>query len=171
MQTWKETIGLYRLLDEEDVTFEALMQPHWDQTREQIGSHSLVLLVQEYHRDRPVALSPDARSGPDRQRARTRTVSANGAGGAARTRRGARMCHAGPLCPHPSPAGETRHQRSDRETDVWMRLVERLGRVAASTTVVHVGDREADMFPSVCKLCIKDRLESGGLLRRFVEGW
>lgn len=79
-----------------------------------------------------------------------------------------------PFVRTPAPAGETRsqrHQRSDRETDAWMRLVERLGRVAASTTVVHVGDREADMFPSVCKLCIKDRLESGGLLRRFVEGW
>ena len=27
MQTWKETIALYRLLDEKDVTCEALMQP------------------------------------------------------------------------------------------------------------------------------------------------
>jgi hypothetical protein len=27
MQTWKETIALYRLLDEDDVSFEALMQP------------------------------------------------------------------------------------------------------------------------------------------------
>ncbi len=35
MQSWKETIALYRLLDEEDVTFEALMQPHWQHTREQ----------------------------------------------------------------------------------------------------------------------------------------
>jgi len=28
MHTWKETKALYRLLDEPDVTFAALMQPH-----------------------------------------------------------------------------------------------------------------------------------------------
>ncbi len=47
MQTWKETMALYRLLDEDDVTFEALMQPHWQQTREQIERRPLVLLVQD----------------------------------------------------------------------------------------------------------------------------
>jgi hypothetical protein len=46
MQTWKETMALYRLLDEEDVTFEALMHPHWDQTREQMESRPGVLRVQ-----------------------------------------------------------------------------------------------------------------------------
>ena len=47
MQTWKETMALYRLLDEEDVTFEGLMQPHWHQTREQMETRPLVLLVQD----------------------------------------------------------------------------------------------------------------------------
>jgi hypothetical protein len=47
MQTWKETMALYRLLKEDDVTFEALMQPHWQQTREQALSSPVVLLVQE----------------------------------------------------------------------------------------------------------------------------
>jgi hypothetical protein len=47
MQTWKETIALYRLLDEEDVTFEALMQPHFQQTRERVEKRMVVLLVQD----------------------------------------------------------------------------------------------------------------------------
>jgi len=47
MQTWKETMALYRLLKEDDVTFEALMQPHWQQTREQIETRPVVLLVQD----------------------------------------------------------------------------------------------------------------------------
>jgi hypothetical protein len=47
MQTWKETMALYRLLNEEEVTFEALMQPHWHQTREQIETRPVVLLVQD----------------------------------------------------------------------------------------------------------------------------
>src|SRR5215470_18460596 len=47
MQTWKETKALYRLLDEPDVTFAALMQPHLQQTREQAMFSPVVLLVQD----------------------------------------------------------------------------------------------------------------------------
>src|SRR5436190_21350262 len=47
MQTWKDVFALYRLLAEPDVTFEALMQPHWRQTREQIAEEPVVLLVQD----------------------------------------------------------------------------------------------------------------------------
>ena len=47
MRTWKETKALYRLLDEPDVTFAALMQPHLQQTREQATSAPVVLMVQD----------------------------------------------------------------------------------------------------------------------------
>jgi len=47
MHTWKETKALYRLLDEPDVTFAALMQPHLQQSREQALSSPIVLLVQD----------------------------------------------------------------------------------------------------------------------------
>ena len=47
MQTWKETKALYRLLDEPDVTFAALMQPHFQQSREQALCSPIVLLVQD----------------------------------------------------------------------------------------------------------------------------
>jgi Transposase DNA-binding len=47
MHTWKETKALYRWLDEPDVTFAALMQPHLQQTREQALPTPVVLLVQD----------------------------------------------------------------------------------------------------------------------------
>src|SRR6266404_449460 len=47
MHTWKETKALYRLLDEPDVTFAALMQPHVQQTRQQALSSPIVLMVQD----------------------------------------------------------------------------------------------------------------------------
>jgi len=47
MHTWKETKALYRLLDEPDVTFAALMQPHLQRSREQALSSPIVLLVQD----------------------------------------------------------------------------------------------------------------------------
>src|SRR2546423_15633316 len=47
MQTWKETKALYRLLDEPDVTFAALMEPHFHQNREHALSSPVVLLVKD----------------------------------------------------------------------------------------------------------------------------
>src|SRR5437588_10999567 len=47
MHSWKETKALYRLLDEPDVSFAALIQPHLQQTREQATSSAEVLLVQD----------------------------------------------------------------------------------------------------------------------------
>src|SRR5215469_1658733 len=46
-QTWKDVKAVYRLLDEPEVTFEALMQPHWQQTRAALQGESVVLLVQD----------------------------------------------------------------------------------------------------------------------------
>ena len=45
--TWKELKALYRLLDEPDVTFAALMQPHWSQTRREMQEHPVILLIQD----------------------------------------------------------------------------------------------------------------------------
>jgi hypothetical protein len=47
MHSWKETKALYRLLEEPDVTFVALMQPHLQQTREHALSSPVVLLVED----------------------------------------------------------------------------------------------------------------------------
>ena len=150
MQTWKETIALYRLLDEADVTFEALMHPHWQQTREQIAQEPVVLLVQD---TTEVDLSQHPHTtglgqvGNERGRGLyLQTVlailpeSGNVVGCALQE----------PWIRVPAPAGETRsqrRQRQERETDVWMRLVTRLGSFPAQTTAVHVGDRGADLFP------------------------
>lgn len=150
MQSWKETMALYRLLKEEDVTFEALMEPHWQQTRQQIESRPLVLLVQD---TTEVDLSHHPKT--------------KGLGQVGNERgRGLYLQSVLAILPQsgevlgcamqepfvrtPAPVGETRskrRQRLQRETDVWMRLVTRLGSFAARTTVVPVGDRGADMFP------------------------
>jgi hypothetical protein len=53
----------------------------------------------------------------------------------------------------PAPEGEQRNvrlKRGQRETDVWIRQVEAIGRPPEGTIWVHVGDRGADMFPFFC---------------------
>src|SRR5262249_38878364 len=46
-QTWKAVKAVYRLLDEPDVTCEALRPPHWHQTCQRMEHLPLVLLVQD----------------------------------------------------------------------------------------------------------------------------
>jgi len=150
MQTWKETKALYRLLDEPDVTFAALMEPHLQQTREQALSSPVVLLVQDT---------------TDSDLSHRRKISGVGQIGNERGRgfflqtvlavrpqpREVLGCMAQePFVRVPAPQGEQRHQRlkrEARETDVWMRQIHSIGTPAAGSVWVHVGDRGADMFP------------------------
>jgi Transposase DNA-binding len=150
MRTWKETKALYRLLDEPDVTFAALMQPHLHQTREQAGSSPVVLLVQDTtdidlsHRHK---ISGVGQIGNERGRGFfIQTVLA-----VRPQSREVLGCMAQePFVRVPAPEGEQRHQRLKRETresDVWIRQVHTIGMPAAGSMWVHVGDRGADMFP------------------------
>ncbi len=150
MQTWKESQALYRLLDEPDVTFAALMQPHFQQTREQALSSPVVLLVQDTtdidlsHRHK---ISGVGQIGNERGRGFfVQTVLAVHP----QTREVLGCMAQEPFVRIPAHAGEQRHQRrkrEERETDVWMRQVQTIGTPAKGRTWVHVGDRGADMFP------------------------
>jgi hypothetical protein len=138
MQTWKESKALYRWLDKPDVTFAALMQPHFQQTREQATSSPVVLLVQATtdidlsHRRK---ISGVGQIGNERGRGFfVQTVLA--------VRPQAREvlgCMAQePFVRIPAPQGEQRHQRrkrEERETDVWMRQVQAIGTDSAGKQV------------------------------------
>src|SRR2546421_7086044 len=150
MHTWKETKALYRLLDEPDVTFAALMQPHFQQTREQALSSPVVLLVQDTtdidlsHRHK---ISGVGQIGNERGRGFfVQTVLA-----VRPEKREVLGCMAQePFVRIPAPDGEQRYQRRKRdarETDVWMRQVSAIGAPEPGSMWVHVGDRGADMFP------------------------
>jgi transposase-like protein/DDE family transposase len=150
MHTWKGTIALYHLLSEEDVTFEALMQPHWDQTREQIEARPVVLLVQDttdVDLSHHPKMSGVGQIGNERGRGLyLQTVLAL----VPETGEVLGCAIQEPFVRTPAPAGETRskrRQRDTRETDVWMRLVQRLRSFSAKTLIVHMGDRGADLFP------------------------
>jgi hypothetical protein len=150
MQTWKETKALYRLLDEPDVTFAALMQPHLQQSREQANASPVVLLVQDTtdidlsHRH---TISGVGQIGNERGRGFfVQTVLAV----RAQTREVLGCMAQEPFVRIPAPQGEQRYQRrkrDERETDVWMRQVHAIGTSEPGSLWVHVGDRGADMFP------------------------
>src|SRR5438876_1576701 len=150
MHTWKETKALYRWLDEPDVTFAALMQPHLHQSREQATSAPVVLLVQDTtdidlsHRRK---ISGVGQIGNERGRGFfVQTVLAV----RPQTREVLGCMAQEPFVRIPAPEGEQRYQRrqrEERESAVWMPQVQAIGTPESGSLWVHVGDRGADMFP------------------------
>src|SRR5437867_4198822 len=150
MHTWKETKAWYRWLDEPDVTFAALIQPHLQQTREQANSSPVTLLVQDTtdidlsHRHK---ISGVGQIGNERGRGFfVQTVLAI----RPQSREVLGCMAQEPFVRVPAPEGEQRNarlKRQERETDVWMRQVDAIGTPDPGNIWVHVGDRGADMFP------------------------
>lgn len=150
MHDWKEIKALYRLLSEPDVTFSALMQPHFQQTRDQAVSSPVMLLVQDTtdidlsHRHK---ISGVGQIGNERGRGFfVQTVLAV----RPEPREVVGCIAQEPFVRIPAPQGEQRHQRlkrQERETDVWLRQVEIISSPEPGSMWVHVGDRGADMFP------------------------
>src|SRR5436190_24200167 len=134
MHTWKETKALYRWLEEPDVTFTALMQPHVQQSREQATSSPVVLLVQDTtdidlsHRRK---ISGVGQIGNERGRGFfLQTVLAV----RPQTREVLGCMAQEPFVRVPAPQGEQRHQRlrrEARETDVRIRQIHTIGTPAA----------------------------------------
>src|SRR2546422_8562041 len=174
MHTWKEATALYRLLDEPDVTFAALMHPHFQQTREQATSSPVVLLVQDTtdidlsHRHK---ISGVGQIGNERGRGFfVQTVLAV----RPQTREVLGCLAQEPFVRIPAPEGGQRYQRrkrEERETDVWMRQVSAIGTPAPASVWVHVGDRGADMFPffQACQATQTHFLVRAGKSRRVEE--
>src|SRR5436305_2274764 len=174
IHTVKETKALYRLLDEPDVTFAALMEPHLQESRHQANSSSVVLLVQDttdidlYHRHTIIGMrqigSVCGRGFFMQTVLAVRPQSREVLGCMAQE----------PFVRIPAPDGEQRYQRrkrDERETDVWMRQVSAIGTPEPGSMWVHVGDRGADMFPffQACQATQTHFLVRAGKSRRVEE--
>jgi hypothetical protein len=174
MQTWRETKALSRLLDEPEVTFAALIQPHLHQPREPAKASPVVLLVRDTtdidlsHRH---TISGVGQSGNERGRGffvqtvlAVRPEPSEVLGCMAQE----------PFVRMPAPSGEQRYgrrKRDERETHVWMRQVHAIGSPEPGSMWVHVGDRGADMFPffHACQATQTHLLVRAGKSRRVQQ--
>jgi len=156
MKSWGDLKAAYRLFDREDVTFEAIARPHWQQTRAVAPGRYLVLADTTeidfgYHRD----IDGLSKIG-------------NGSG------RGF-LLHNGLLVEAESEsvigvAGQTIHYRKpkpkkenaaqrfkrDRESRVWGDVIDEIGPPDEGVQLVHVCDRGADDFEVFCHFLQND---------------
>jgi Transposase DNA-binding/Transposase DDE domain len=169
LQSPKALKAAYRLLEEPDVTPQAVIQPHCQQTRRLAGTHAVVLFVQDttqadftVHR-RTQGLGP---IGDGKGRGfLLQTVLAV----LPSPRQVLGIAHQEPFLRKPAPhpkENSSQRQRRPRESQVWERAVLAVGPPPPDVLWVHTGDRGADLFDflSACR-----RQEGHFLVRAYQE--
>ena len=147
--------GAYRFLQTPQVSYEQLMRPHVEQTREAMGHHQQVLLIQDttevdyQHHPTTTGLGPIG-NGTHHGFLLQTVLAVAPAGGQVLG-----IAHQEPFLRQPAPKGETKREREqrERESQVWERSVQAIGDPPAAVQWIHVGDRYSDMFPflSLCR--------------------
>lgn len=146
--------AVYRFLQNPHVSYEQLIGPHLQQTREAAGQQSQVLLIQDttdldYHAH-PTTTGLGPIGTGSHQGFLVQTVLAV----LPQSREVLGIAQQEPFLRQPAPKGETKRQRQEREREsqVWERSIQALGSPPAGVQWIHVGDRGSDIF-SFLSLC------------------
>lgn len=138
----------YRLLDQDDLTTEAVLAPHAEHTRAAAGRRPRVLLIQDTtevdYTDHPktTGLGPIG-DGKGRGFLLHTVLAVDPA-----DRQVLGLAHHEPFLRQDAPENESSLQRlqRDRESQVWGRAVAAVGAPPAGSQWIHVGDRGSDVF-------------------------
>jgi hypothetical protein len=148
--------GAYRLLHCPDVTYDQLMAPHVQQTREAAGKVGRVLLIQDTTEVDYQQYPTTSGLGPiGKENAHQGFLLQSVLAVVPQSRAVLGLAYQEPFLRKRAPAGETDWQRQfrERESQVWERAVQAIGIPPAGVQWIHVGDRGSDMFPllSLCR--------------------
>jgi hypothetical protein len=151
-ETWGDCKAVYRLMNEEDVTFRAMAEPHWKLTRAQTAGHFLLLgdttTIDFGIRRKTEGLSPVG-DGGGRGFLLHSSLMVNADGEEIFGLAGQTIYYR-----KPRPKGETFRQRlaRERESKIWGEVIDLVGRAPDHVTFTHVFDRGADNFDVFCHL-------------------
>ena len=149
--SWNDLRAAYNLFDCEDVTFQAIATPHWEQTKRTLGKRLLMLTDTtevDYGNRKIAGLSPVG-SGTAQGFHLHSALMVSAEDDRIHGLAGQLIYHRQPV-----PEGETRTerlQRDDRESQIWTKLVDQIGSPPPGTSWVHVVDRGADDFEFYCR--------------------
>jgi hypothetical protein len=157
-ETWADLKAAYRLLDRPEVTFQAVGEAHWRQTRCRSAGRYLVLgdtteLDFGIHRGIPGLGTTGNGGGWGFLLHSGLLVAAEGEeifGLAGQT-----IYYRKPL---PKKENTTQRLQRERESQVWGEVIDIVGRAAAGVEIVHVLDRGADNFEVYCH-CLEQEVD------------
>lgn len=154
-ETWSDLKAAYRLFDQSEATFEAITAPHQALTRDQL-CEGLWLIINDttelnfgYLRE----IEGIGRVGSDEGRGFfLHTALAVHASSHELVGVAAQELYMRPLQKVKRVSSHARKKQSRRETDVWGRVIDRVGRPREGVRFLHVCDRGADNFDIYCHL-------------------
>jgi hypothetical protein len=153
-ESWGDCKAAYRLFDQDDVTFAEIVRPHCAQTRSSCRPGDVKLIINDttevdygYGR-RATGLSPTG-NGFGRGFFLHSALMVDAADGRVEGLAGQTLFY---RKPQRRVAKNTRRRAADRESVVWGKLVDRVGRPPAGVKWVHVDDRGADDFEVFCRI-------------------
>src|SRR5437763_2260561 len=148
-RNWADTLGAYRFLNNEAISHEQIMMPHWIVSRSEAEQRSQVLLIGDTtdvnlstHKTTK-GLGPVGR-GNKAQGFFVHSVLAIDA----KDKQLLGCMGQEPFVREPAPEKETKAERNNRwrESLIWEQSIERIGPVPAGTQWIYTGDRGSDVF-------------------------
>jgi hypothetical protein len=141
-------------MNEEDVTFRGLAEPHWRQTRSQSSGHFLLLgdtTTLDFGAHRDVDGLTAVGNGGGRGFLLHSSLMVNAEGEEIYGLAGQTIYYRQPV-----PQGETFRQRlsRERESKIWGEVIDLVGPAPEGVTFTHVFDRGADNFEVYCHLLL-----------------
>jgi hypothetical protein len=148
---WDDLRGFYRLCNEDDVTYEAVLEPHWQLTRRAMGDHPLVLIVHDTteldftgHRK----LQGTGQIGNEHGRG---FLQHNSLAFVPQPRQLLGLAYQQLKVRQPAPKGENTHQRKkrDRESELWREGIRASGPPPEGCCWVNVCDSGSDDYENM----------------------
>jgi Transposase DNA-binding/Transposase Tn5 dimerisation domain len=146
----------YRFLESAKTSYEHLIRPHLEQTRVQMQEKKRLLLIQDMteadyaHHPKTQGLGPIGNG--NHQGYLLQTVLAVEPS----NKQVLGIASQEPFLRQPAPEGETstqRKKRKEKESQVWLRQVQEIGKAPAECQWIHTGDRGSDIFEFL-RLCL-----------------
>ena len=153
-ESWDECKAVYRLMDQEDVTFRAMAEPHWRHTRAQTSGDFLLLgdtTTVDFGRHRKVEGLAPVGNGGGRGFLLHSSLMVGAESEEIVGMAGQTIYHRQPV-----PKGETFRQRlaRERESKIWGEVIDVVGPAPQGVRFTHVFDRGADNFEVYCHLML-----------------
>src|SRR3989440_24330 len=132
--------GAYRFLQTPDVSYEQLIQPHVQQTREAMGKPKRVLLIQDPTEVDYQAHPTSTGLGPIGNGTHHGFLLQSVLAVLPQSREVLGLAHQEPFLRQAAPKGETKRERAqrERESQVWERSVQAIGEPAAGVQDLHL---------------------------------
>jgi hypothetical protein len=150
-ETWGDLKAGYRLFDNDDVTFDAVATPHWEQTRNCGPGRWLIIndtTELDFGPTRQVEGLGPVGSGTSQGFLLHNALMIDPASGAVHGLAGQEL---GVRRPVPQNESRTQRRKRPRESEVWGRVIEAIGPPPSGAQFVHVMDRGADDFEVYCR--------------------